>query len=83
MTRRWFGVLLLLAGCAKSADALTAAMRTVYANVSAGGTGCEPAEMTISADANPYMWKVTCRGKTFSCTAPQGAPDGAAICVAE
>ncbi|MCU0695481.1 MAG: hypothetical protein MUC96_03000 [Myxococcaceae bacterium] len=77
MTRLWCGVLLLvLAGCAKSADGM-------YANVSAGGTGCEPAEMTISADATPYAWKVTCRGKTFSCTAPQGAPNGAALCVAE
>lgn len=78
MTRR-LGVVTLLMGamaCAKNADA-------VYASVSAGGTGCEPAEMTISADATPYAWKVTCRGKTFSCTAPQGAPKGAAICVAD
>jgi hypothetical protein len=26
---------------------------------------------------------VTCQGKTFSCTNPQGAPDGTAICVPE
>jgi hypothetical protein len=69
-------VLLVLAGCVKSADAM-------YANMAAGGTGCEPAEMTISADANPYAWKVTCRGKTFSCTDPQGAPQGVALCVPE
>jgi hypothetical protein len=76
MARSFVVTLVLLSSCAKNADA-------VYASVSAGGTGCEPAEMSISADATPYAWKVTCRGKTFSCTAPEGAPKGAAICVAD
>ena len=69
-------VVVAVAGCAKNADGM-------YANLSAGSTGCEPAQMAISADANPYAWKVTCQGKTFSCISTKGAPQGPAICTAE
>ena len=64
------------AGCAKNADAM-------YTNLSAGSTGCEPDQMTLAPDANPFMWKLTCQGKTFSCTSQKGAPHGPAICMAE
>ena len=76
--RLWLCLLVVaaVAGCAKNADAM-------YANLSAGSTGCEPEQMTISADANPYVWKVTCQGKTFSCASTKGAPQGPAICTAE
>jgi hypothetical protein len=64
------------AGCVKNIDAM-------YTHLSAGSTGCEPSQMTLAPEANPFMWKVTCQGKTFSGTNPQGAPDGTAICVPE
>lgn len=76
-TRLWLSlVVLAVAGCAKNADAM-------YSNLSAGSTGCEPEQMAIGANANPFGWKVTCQGKTFSCLSIKGAPQGPAICTAE
>lgn len=69
-------LLATLAGCAKNADAM-------YTHLSAGSTGCEPNQMVLAPEPNPFVWKVTCQGKTFACTSQKGAPQGPAICVAE
>lgn len=78
-TRRRLGLLVpflaLLAGCAKNADAM-------YTHLSAGSTGCEPNQMVLAPEPNPFVWKVSCQGKTFTCTSQKGAPQGPAICVA-
>lgn len=69
-------VVLASAACAKNAAAM-------YANLSAGSTGCDPAQMTIFPDANPFAWKLACQGGTFSCISTKGAPQGPAICTRE
>lgn len=69
-----FGVSCLT--CTKNADAM-------YTHLSAGSTGCDPAQMALASDATPFVWKVSCQGKTFTCTSVKGAPAGPAICVAE
>lgn len=77
MRATWLALALAVAGgCTKNADAM-------YTHLSAGSTGCQPEQMVLAADPNPFVWKVTCQGKTFTCTSQKGAPQGPAICLAE
>lgn len=70
-------VAIVLAGCGTVADQLNHPATTPevikgYQFVSAGYTGCQPADNAISAPPRDLgigeIWQATCKGKTYLCT---------------
>ncbi|MBL8949546.1 MAG: hypothetical protein JNK82_02130 [Myxococcaceae bacterium] len=66
--------------CAALLGACVKNPHVVYASVSSGPTGCEPDDIVISSDANPFLWKATCGGVEYTCISTKGMPAGAPIC---